>query len=107
MGKVRGPKRIKGGKAITLSSKITNSGQADATGVKVCLSSPKKLVKGKATTCRTIAKIAAGKSVTVKFRVVTRKARKSARAKFRLSTTWKSQGATKKNYVGHVTLIKQ
>jgi len=107
MGKTKGPKQVKSGKPITLSSRITNTGTVDLLRPRVCLSSPKKLVKGKATTCRTIAKITAGRTVTVKFRVVTRKARKSARAKFGMTTTWKSQGANKKRSVSHVALIKR
>lgn len=110
--KIKGPKKVKPGKSITLSSVVTNTGANDATAVSVCLAKPKKLIKGKGTVCKTVPTIAAGASVTVSFKVKAKKvakraARKAARARFKITTTWTSEGAAKKNYVGHVTLIKQ
>ena len=106
MSQIRAPKQVKSGKPITLSTKVSNTGNAAATGVKVCLSSPTKLVKGKAQRCKTVSSIAAGRSVTVKFKVNSKRANRSAKAKFRIQATWKSGGKSKTVSRGHVTVLK-
>jgi len=111
--KVKAPKRVKSGKPVNLTVSVPNTGDAAATGVKVCLKSPTRLVRGKAQRCVTVASIDAGKSATVRFRVATKKIKKTRKpskgkkARFQISTSYKTgDGPRKQEYVGHVTLIK-
>jgi len=108
--KVKAPKKVKPGKPLTLKVPVRNIGDAPATNVTVCLKSPTKFVRGKGSRCLTFTSIAPGSSATARFKVKTKKVKKgqkAKRARFQISTSYKTgDGTTKKEYVGHVTLIK-
>lgn len=80
-------KRVKAGKAVTLRVKVTNGGNARASGVSVCAKVPKK--KAKASACKRIA-IAARSSKTVKLKVRTKK---RARGNAKVTVTARSGSA--------------
>jgi|GEM_PF-1512961 len=103
---VRAPKSVRSGKPILISSRITNTGAGAATGVKVCLKSPTRLVRGKAQRCSTIASIAPGQSATVRFRVVSKAGKKGKKARFTVDAAYQVSGQTKHTKTGHVSLIK-
>lgn len=106
---IKAPKSVRSGKPITISSQITNTGTGTATGVKVCLNSPTKLVRGKAQRCSTVASIAPGQSATVRFRVVSKagkKGKKAKKARFTIDAAYQVSGQTKHTKTGHVTLLK-
>ena len=101
---VKGPKKIKSGKPATLIASVKNSGESAAANVSVCLTSPKKLVKGKAKRCgKKVASIAAGATAKVKFKVKTKPGKKGKRVRFKLSTSAPSLAGNK---ISHVTLLK-
>jgi hypothetical protein len=88
---LKGPKKVKAGKKFRLKAQIKNNGEGDATNVKVCAQTPKKLIVGKAKRCLTIKTIAAGKTGTVTFKLkakkAAKKAKKAARKKAKISVT--------------------
>ncbi len=72
-------KAVKRGKKVTLTAKIPNIGNAAASGVKICVKAPAKLVKVKK--CQTVGSLAAGKTASAKFKVtVKKKAKKGKKA---------------------------
>lgn len=103
---VKAPKKVKAGKKITLSSTIRNTGEGDASNVKVCLTSPTKLIKGSAKRCRTVTTIAAGKSTVVKFTVNSKKSAKGKKANFTVQAAYMASGEMKYTKTGHVTILK-
>lgn len=87
-------KAVKRGKKVVFKVKVKNAGNAAATGVKVCVKAPKKLVKVKK--CAKVGKLAAGKARTVKFKVkVKKKARKGKKAVLKFKAT--AKGVKAKN----------
>ena len=67
----------------------------------------KKLATGKAKRCKTIKTIAAGKTVTVKFPIKTKKVAKNTKVKYTVTATYTTNGTAKKHTkTGHVTLLK-
>ena len=100
-------KNVKSGKPVTITSRVVNSGTGDASGVKICLTLKKfkKLAKGKAKRCKTVATIAAGTTGVAKFKVKTKKI-KAKRAKLRFAV--KAAAGTTKSpaFRGHVTVLK-
>jgi hypothetical protein len=103
---LKGTKMIKSGKKATYRVTLKNSGDTDASNVKACLSTPKKFVKGKAKRCKTVASIAAGKSVTVKFAVKAKKfkLRKARKLKLRATASYTDgAGAAKMTAAGLYT----
>jgi hypothetical protein len=103
---VKAPKKVKAGKKITLASTIRNTGDGAATNVKVCLKSPKKLIKGAAKRCKTISTIAAGKSTVVRFTVNSKKTAKGKKARFTVQAAYRASGSAKFTKTGHVTILK-
>ena len=88
---VKGPKKVKKGKKATYKVKISNSGNIDATGVKL-------KVKGKGVKAKKlVGKIAAGKTRTVKVKVKPKKPGK-VKAKFRV-TSGNAGGKTAKKKI--------
>ena len=79
------PKSVKAGRKRTVRAIVDNSGDADATNVRVCLHTQKGLKPRNR--CRKIGTLAAGKSRTVRIRV---KSHKRRTGRFRLS--WKATG---------------
>ncbi len=71
-------KTVKAGKSVTLKAKVTNTGDGEATGVKVCATGNKKQVKVPKCQTKTIA---AGGSTTVKLKVKVQKKAKKGKAK--------------------------
>jgi CARDB len=70
-------KSVKQGKSATFTATVRNTGDANATGVKVCLKAPKKAVKP-AKKCVNVGMLAAGAMEKPKFKV---KAKKNAKPK--------------------------
>ena len=77
-------RKVKAGKKTVFTVKVKNSGDADATGVKVCLKSPgPKVVKTKR--CRSLGKVMPGATQTRRFTVKVKKSNvKSAKVSFEL-----------------------
>jgi hypothetical protein len=85
-------KAVKRGKKATITVKLKNSGDAAATGAKVCVTAPKKLVQVKK--CVSLGQIAAGKTKTAKFKVkVKKKAKKGKKAVLKFKATTSNAGA--------------
>ncbi len=83
---------VKRGKKAVIKATIKNVGKARATGVKICVTAPKRFVKVKK--CMKIGALAAGKSATKKFKVtVKKKAKKRKKAVLRFKATGKGLGA--------------
>lgn len=91
--KVKPKKRaVKRGKKVVFKVKVKNNGAAKATGVKVCVKAPKKLVKVKK--CVKLGQIGAKKAKTAKFKVtVKRKAKRGKKATLKFKATAKKTGA--------------
>jgi hypothetical protein len=84
-------KAVKRGKKATITVKLKNTGNAAASGAKVCVTAPKKLVKVKK--CVSLGQIAAGKAKTAKFKVtVKKKARKGKKAVLTFKASSKNAG---------------
>jgi uncharacterized repeat protein (TIGR01451 family) len=84
--KLRGPKKVKRGKTLTLSVKVTNKGEASARNVTLKTKVPKKLAK--AVKAVKIKSIPSGKTVSRKIKVrVKRSARKGARLKVKVKAS--------------------
>ncbi|HMU28428.1 MAG TPA: hypothetical protein PKA65_13595, partial [Solirubrobacterales bacterium] len=66
---------------------VSNSGDTAATSVKVCLSTPKKFIKGKAKRCKTVATVAAGGNAVAKFNLKAKKFKLSKAKKLKLRAT--------------------
>ena len=85
-------KAVKRGKKTTVTVKLKNVGDAAATGAKVCVTAPKKLVQVKK--CVTLGQIAAGKTKTAKFKVkVKKKAKKGKKAVLKFKATTSNAGS--------------
>ncbi|HNF84485.1 MAG TPA: CARDB domain-containing protein, partial [Solirubrobacterales bacterium] len=85
---VKGPNRkVKAGSKAEFTVKVKNSGQGDATGVRVCLkSSGPVTVQG--SRCRTLGKVMAGATQTRHFKVKAKKGKKkSAKISFSLKSS--------------------
>jgi hypothetical protein len=81
-------KAVKRGKKATVTVKLKNIGDGAATGAKVCVTAPKKLVQVKK--CVSLGKLGAGAAKTAKFKVtVKKKAKKGKKVvlKFKASTS--------------------
>jgi PKD repeat protein len=85
------PGKVKRGKAAKLSVTVKNTGTAGATGAKVCVKVPGKAKKGlKAKpACRTIGKLAAGKTRTATIKL---KTTKKAKAKVKPQVVFSAKG---------------
>ncbi len=81
-------KTVKRGKKAVIKVKVRNVGGSAATGVKVCVKAPKKLVKVKK--CVKVGQIAAGKTKTAKFKVKAK--RKKGKAALKFKATSKNAG---------------
>ena len=87
-------KKVKRGKKVTITAKVKNVGESAATGVKICVTAPKKLVKVKK--CVSKGSLGAGKTATAKFKVtVKKKAKKGKKAVLKLKATAKGLAAKK------------
>jgi hypothetical protein len=103
--RIKAPKSVKAGKPVTIRGRFTNTGGTDARGVKVCLKSPRAVVKGPGSRCRMV-DVPAGASRTVSFKVTTKKGTKGKRARFTYSARYTASGAKVITRTGHVTLMK-
>lgn len=99
--KVTAPKKVKSGKKFKMTVKVKNTGVADATNVRVCLTAAKKMVSGK---CAKISRIKPGKTGTAKLTVKSKKVKKNQKITYTVKAT--AAGARKGELKGHVTLIK-
>ncbi|MCO5315814.1 MAG: hypothetical protein M9938_06610 [Solirubrobacterales bacterium] len=102
--KVKAPKRVKAGKKFKARVSVKNIGNASATGIKVCVKAPKRLVTGK---CGKITKVDAGRTGTVVLQLRGTRVKlfkKNEQATYTITVS--AAGVKKKTYVGHVTLLK-
>ena len=95
---VKGPKVIKSGKKFSLKLNFKNTGDTAASNVKVCLSSPKKYVKGSGKRCKTVASIAAGGSSTSTFKYTAKQGKTGStkRVTFTATGTYSDSSGTVK-----------
>jgi uncharacterized repeat protein (TIGR01451 family) len=85
-------KSVKPGKKATFTAKVKNVGGKTASGVKICVTAPKKLISVKK--CVTVGSISAGKTKSVKFKVtVNKQAKKGKKAVLKFKATSKNAGA--------------
>ena len=102
---VTAPKKLKSGKAMTVTVGVTNVGGTTTTA-QVCLSAPKGLAKVNGSRCRSVA-VGAGATVRTKFKVKTKPKKKGKQIKLTATASYvKGDGTKKKEFVGHVTLLK-
>ena len=102
---IKGPRSVKSGKGMTLRVILRNAGTEDATAARVCLTGPKAMVRGQASRCKTL-DVGAQSTVGVSFRVSTRSGMAGKRARFRATVDYVSAGQSKREFKGHVTLMK-
>jgi hypothetical protein len=102
---VKAPKAIKSGKAVKVTAVVANNGD-ESTSAKVCLKvSTKKLIRGKALQCRTVT-VNGGSAANAKFSVRTRPGKVGKALKMQVTVEYSSSGQGKKEFKGHVTLLK-
>lgn len=103
--KVIAKRKVKRGKALKITVKTRNVGETDLARVKVCLKTPKRLVRGKGKRCKNVGTLSggggAGKAV---FRVKTKTGKKLRRKKIRVKAIVTGDGSSLKR--GHVTILK-
>ena len=102
---VKSPKKIKFGKKAKIKVRVQNTGEADATSVKVCLALPKKYFKGKANRCSVITTVPVGK-VSFKEFTVTRKSatvKKNRKVTVKTTVTYKDEGDVTRTVRGKAT----
>lgn len=88
------PKRkaVKRGKKVVIRAKVRNAGKARATGVRICVNAPKRLVAVRK--CIRVGALPAGRTVTKRFKVTVKKrARKGKRAVLRFKVNGKGAAA--------------
>ena len=102
---IRAPKGIKSGKTVKVTAVVANNGD-ESTSAKVCLKvSTKKLIRGKALQCRTVT-VNGGSVANAKFSVRTRPGKVGKALKMQVTVEYSSSGQGKKEFKGHVTLLK-
>ena len=90
---------------MTLRIILRNAGTEDASGAQVCLKSPRGMVRGEHNRCKTVD--AAAQSTTgVSFKVSTKAGMAGKKARFRATVEYSSAGTNKREFKGHVTLMK-
>lgn len=77
-------KAVRRGKKLVVRVKVKNAGNAAATGVKVCVKAPKKLVKVKR--CVKLGKVAPKQAKLAKFKVKAKRKRGKAALKFKATS---------------------
>lgn len=94
---IKGTKTIKSGKKAAYKVQLKNTGTKAATNVKVCLSTPKRFIRGATNRCRTVATVPLGKTTTVTFSVKAKpfKLKKSVSTQVRAQATF-SDGTSNK-----------
>lgn len=102
---IKAPKRVKAGKAMTVRARIRNAGEAAATNVRVCLATPRALVRGKARRCKTIKRIAPGKAAVARFKLRTKpkKGKRVRKAQLKVTASGKGLKAVTRR---HVTVLR-
>ncbi|MGA7396958.1 MAG: hypothetical protein WBW62_05860, partial [Solirubrobacterales bacterium] len=102
---IKAPKKVKAGKKIKVVVKVSNVGESDLANTKVCLKTPKKLVKGKASRCKSVGKVSTGATGKAVFKLKTKSGKKLRGKKVKLKAKVTASGAKGKNR-GHVTVLK-
>lgn len=82
-------KAVKRGKKAVVTVTVRNTGTANATGVKVCVTAPKRLVQVRK--CVTLGQVAAGKARSVAFKIKAK--RKKGKAVLKFKATSRNGGA--------------
>jgi hypothetical protein len=101
---VKSAKTVKSGKILQVSAVVANNGDESAPA-KVCLKASPKLIRGKAQQCRTVT-VAGGSSATVRFKVRTRPKKAGRALRMTVTVQYSSSGTAKKEFKGHVSLLK-
>jgi hypothetical protein len=102
---VTAPKSVKSGKSMKVAVSATNVG-GTATSAEVCLSAPKSLAKVGGSRCRTV-EVAGGATVATTFRVKTKPRKKGRQVKLTASVSYTAaDGTRKKQFVGHVSILR-
>ncbi len=102
---ISGPRSAKAGKSMSLRVVLRNAGTEDARRTKVCLAGPKAILRSSPSRCKTL-NVVAQSTASVTFRVATRSGLAGKRARFRATVDYMSAGQKKKEFRGHVTLLK-
>ncbi|HTU14842.1 MAG TPA: Ig-like domain-containing protein [Solirubrobacterales bacterium] len=88
------PKQPKAGKKMLVTAKVSNIGETATGSVKVCVSTPKKAIKGKASRCKSLRNVAGGGTATVKFSLALKKTAKAG-TKIKGAVTASAAGVAK------------
>ena len=102
---IRGPRTVRSGKSMTLRVVLRNAGGEDASGAQVCIKGPRAMVRGEALRCKTV-DVGARSTASVSFKVTTRSGMAGKSARFRATVDYVSAGESKREFKGHVTLMK-
>jgi hypothetical protein len=106
---VRAPKQVRAGKPVTLRASVKNIGTLPASNVRVCFKATnRKLIRGRAQVCRTIARIDDGLTGSARHRFATRRSAKGKRVRFTVEVSYvpAEGGARVRTKTGHVSLLK-
>jgi hypothetical protein len=102
---ISAPKSVKAGRSMTVKVSVTNVGGLEA-NPQVCLSAPRSSARVSGSRCRTV-EVAAGATVTTTFRVKTKRKKAGKQIKLTATATYVAgDGTSKKEFKGHVTLLK-
>ncbi|MBK8294354.1 MAG: Ig-like domain repeat protein [Solirubrobacterales bacterium] len=103
--KIKAKKKVRRGKALKIKVVTRNVGESDLDNVKVCIKTPRRLVKGKGKRCKSIGHISpgggAGKAV---FKVKAKKSKRLRGKKIKVKAIVTGDGKTR--HRGHVTVLK-
>lgn len=85
---VSSAQRVQRGRGTQARAWITNTGNGNARGVRICVNVPKRLIAGNQRRCQTIGNVAAGRTVRAQFRIKVRpRARRGARPALRFTAS--------------------
>ena len=101
---VTAAKRVKSGKSMAVAVGVTNVGGTSTTA-RVCLKAPKALARVSGKRCRDV-EVAPGATVKAKFRVKTKPKKSGKQVKLTATVSYTAGGSSKKEFKGHVTLLK-
>jgi len=101
---VAAPKQLKSGRTMRATVGATNAG-GTATTARFCLSPWNALAKVNGSRCQNL-EVAAGATAKASFRVKTKPGNGGRQVKLRASVAYTEAGSAKKEFKGHVTLLK-
>jgi len=101
---VAAPKQLKSGRTMRVTVGATNAG-GTATTARFCLSPWNALAKRNGSRCQNL-EVAAGATAKASFRVKTKPDNGGRQVKLRASMSYTEAGSAKKEFKGHVTLLR-